>query len=93
MMLPLSTNLTLKETNSILLYMVNALCKSLTSYLKKEWKTISYVFLGAFLLLFGLNLSAMLSFMPTEYSTMAFNVSVFTSAMAIVYIVYTLHEK
>lgn len=73
--------------------MVSTLCKNLQAYLKKEWKTVSYVFLGIFLAVFGLNLSAMLSFMPMEYSAMAFNVSVFTSAIAIVYIVYTLHEK
>lgn len=73
--------------------MTKSMLSSLGVYLEKEWKAVSYVFLGVFLLLFGLNLSAMLSFLPMNYSTLAFNISVFSAVLAIVYIVYTLHEK
>ncbi len=73
--------------------MVKSMVSDLSNYLRNEWKAISYVFLGVFLLLFGLNLTAMLSFMPSRYSALSFDMSVFTSIFAIVYIVYTLHEK
>jgi hypothetical protein len=73
--------------------MTKNMLENLGGYLEKEWKAVSYVFLGVFLLLFAINLSAMLSFLPVNYSAMAFNISVFASVLAIVYIVYILHEK
>ncbi|MCA9459815.1 MAG: hypothetical protein KC550_04675 [Nanoarchaeota archaeon] len=54
-------------------------------------KTISYVFLGIGLCLFFLNISVMLSFLPQTYSFTAFDISVFSSIIMVLFAVYNLH--
>ena len=55
-------------------------------------KTLSYVFLGIGLCLFFLNISVMLSFLPQSYSFTAFDISVFSSIIMILFAVYILHH-
>lgn len=54
-------------------------------------KTISLVFLGVGLTLFFLNISTMLSYLPLKYSEIAFDLSVFSSMLIIIYATYNLH--
>lgn len=73
--------------------MAKNFCNEFKHFIEKEWKAISYVFLGAGLMIFIMNISAMLSFLPKQYSYLNFDVSVFASILLIVYVVYSLHEK
>lgn len=70
---------------------------SLSELLQREWKAVSYIFLGVGLTLFLLNISALLGLTiangAIDYNYIGFDVSIFSSILLIVYIVYTLHEK
>ncbi len=59
----------------------------------KSEKNVSLFFLGVGLCLFFLNISSMLSFLPSEYSHVAFDISVFSSMLIILYSVYNLYKK
>ena len=61
-------------------------------FLEKEWRGISYAFLGVGLALFGMLISAALIW-PQRSLDMFSGVSLITSMLLIVYIVYTLTEK
>lgn len=71
--------------------------KSVSHLLKKEWKAVSYVFLGVGLVLFLLNISTLLGLTITigaiEYSELNFDISVFSSIMLILYVVYSISTK
>ena len=56
-------------------------------------KVINIVFLGVGLTLFLLNISGILSFLPRSYNITAFDVSVFSSIVIIIYATYALHEE
>ena len=56
--------------------------------IKMNNKTISYIFLGVGITIFVLNLASLLSFMPSSYSVIAFDVSVFASIIIILFSVY-----
>ncbi len=56
-------------------------------------KVINIVFLGVGLTLFLLNISGLLSFLPRSYNITAFDVSVFSSMVIIIYATYALHEE
>lgn len=56
-------------------------------------KIISYVFLGVGFTLFLLNVSGLLSFMPGKYNVTAYDISVFSSIIIIVYAVYVIHNE
>jgi hypothetical protein len=68
--------------------------KSISHLVEKEWRAISYVFLGVGLVLFVLNISSMLgltlTFGAIEYSYLSFDASVFASILLILYVVYNL---
>lgn len=70
---------------------------NLGQLLKKEWNSISFVFLGVGLVLFLLNLTAMLGLTMTfgafEYSYLGFDASIFSSILLILYVVYSLSTK
>lgn len=53
-------------------------------------KEISLVFLGVGLVMFLLNISGMLAYLPDSYSHSAFNISVFSSMLIIIYATYVL---
>ncbi len=55
-------------------------------------RTVSYVFLGVGLSLFLLNISSFLAFLPSRYSAVAFDLSVFSSMIIVIYSVYILHH-
>lgn len=59
----------------------------------KDTKTINLAFLGAGLMLFLLNISSFLAFLPKEYSFTAFDISVFSSILLILIAVYNLHSE
>ncbi len=52
---------------------------------------MSYVFLGVGLSLFFLNISAMMSYNPVKYSYYAFDISIFSSIIIVLYTVYVIH--
>lgn len=56
-------------------------------------KKINSVFLGIGLTLFLVNISSFLAYLPSEYSELAFDISVFSSMIIILVAVYNLHEK
>ncbi|NQZ84859.1 MAG: hypothetical protein HRU03_04000 [Nanoarchaeales archaeon] len=68
--------------------------KSLSHLFEKEWRAISYVFLGVGLVLFLLNISSLLgltlTFGEISYSYLSFDASVFASILLILYVVYNL---
>lgn len=65
----------------------------LRDFIHKEEKTINVLFLGVGLTLFVINLGTMLSFMPTNYSNLSFNISIFGSILIVVYAIYRITEK
>jgi hypothetical protein len=80
--------------------MVKHQYKSFSHLIEKEWRAISYVFLGIGLILFLLNISSLLGLTITlgavEYSYLSFDASVFASVLLILYVVYNLsttHDK
>jgi hypothetical protein len=80
--------------------MVKHQYKSFSHLIEKEWRAISYVFLGIGLILFLLNISSLLGLTITlgavEYSYLSFDASVFASVLLILYVVYNLsttHNK
>jgi phosphate starvation-inducible membrane PsiE len=60
----------------------------------KDRKIVSLVFLGIGLALFLINISSFLAYTPmiVNYDELAFNISVFSSILIIVYAVYILQE-
>lgn len=74
--------------------------KSLSHLVEKEWRAVSYVFLGVGLVLFLLNITSLLGLTLTigavDYSHLSFDASVFSSILLILYVVYSLsstHKK
>lgn len=67
--------------------------KSMGHLLEHNWTAVSYIFLGVGLLMFLLNITAMLSYLPERYSMIAFNISTFGSIILIIYVVHELTEK
>ena len=74
--------------------------KNMTHLIEREWRAISYVFLGVGLVLFLLNISSLLgltlTFGAIEYSYLDFDASVLASMLLILYVVYNLsttHKK
>jgi len=71
--------------------------KDLSYLLKKEWKAVSYVFLGVGLILFLLNITSLLgltiTFGAINYSELGFDASTFSSVLLILYVVYSLSTK
>lgn len=53
-------------------------------------REISLVFLGIGLIMFLLNISGLLTHLPESYSHSAFNISVFSSMLIIIYATYVL---
>ncbi len=56
-------------------------------------KIISQVFLGIGLMLFLINISSFLSYLPYDYSYLSFDISIFSSILIIVYSVYVLDKN
>lgn len=56
-------------------------------------KKVSYVFLGIGLTLFLLNISGMLSSLPFSYNFTAFDISVFSSMLIVLYSTYIIHHE
>ncbi len=56
-------------------------------------KTVSTIFLGVGLCLFLLNITSMLSFLPDKYSFTAFDISIFSSMVIVLFATYELHRK
>ncbi|MEC8220782.1 MAG: hypothetical protein VX028_01810 [Nanoarchaeota archaeon] len=67
---------------------INSLSKTLGGN-----KKINAVFLGIGLTIFLINISSFLTYLPVEYSEIAFDISVFSSMIIILVAVYNLHEK
>lgn len=59
----------------------------------QDKKVISYVFLGVGFSLFLLNISGLLSFMPGKYNVSAFDISVLSSMIIIIYSTYVIHNE
>lgn len=66
---------------------------SLEKFFEEKWEAISYIFMGIGLMIFSMNITFMLSFLPNTYSTLYFNLSIFSSILLILYVLYTLEEK
>lgn len=56
-------------------------------------KEVSLIFLGIGLVMFLLNISGLLAFLPKSYSFSAFNISVFSSMLIIIYSTYVLNSE
>ena len=62
-----------------------------------EWleqrRLVANIFLGVGLMLFLINISSFLAFLPWEYNHLTFNISVFSSMIIILFAVYILHYE
>ena len=60
-----------------------------------EWisnkRLVAHIFLGVGLVLFLMNITGMLNFLPRQYSYLSFDISVFSSMLVIIFAVYILH--
>lgn len=66
--------------------------KSFKSLIQDQ-KTVNLVFLGVGLILFMLNVSTLLAYLPVTYSYTLFNISVFSSMIVILVAVYNIHNN
>jgi hypothetical protein len=65
----------------------------LVNIIINNWREACYMFLGAGLMLYILNISSLLTNLNATYNSREFGISVFLSVIMIIFLVHTLTEK